>query len=187
MKLIIAFCVLLAALADDYKVYFNKGLADYNREDYTAAVDNFSKSYALKKHSKTSYYIAISYFKLGNDSLAEKFAGRAQAELPALPDEPYQQNIKRIYEFGQLALRFKKIRIIIQQSEKTLTAKQKEENRKIEQELRLYYPDTPEGNARIQDDFMAVQDRSLAGEGELRLDTKNMQFVRDPVVDSLQD
>jgi tetratricopeptide (TPR) repeat protein len=170
---------------NDYKSLFNEGLSAYEKRDYKGAIVNFSKSYELKKHSKTSYYISISYFKMGIDSLAEKFAQRAQSELPILPDDPYQINIQHIYEYCRLAPRFRKVRFKIEQSDEKMTSKRKKEQEELEKELRSYYPDTPEGQRKLMDDLMLVQSRSLFIESELQLDTATLKFYRAPIIDSL--
>lgn len=183
MKYLLVVFILFYQL--DYKTYFNEGLNAYNKEDYKGAIVNFLKSHELKKHSKSSYYISISYFKLGEDSLAEKFAGIAQGELPMLPDDPYQINIQHIFEYCRLAPRFRKVRIIVEQSDGRMTAEEKKEQEEIKKILDIYYPNTPEGQSQLLNDFMLVQNRTLSGEGELQLDTVTLRLYRPPIIDSL--
>ena len=185
MKLIFLFCWPLITILENYKQCFDNGLVAYNKEDYRGAVSNFSKSFVLKKHSKTLYYIAISYFKLGEDSLAEKFARQAQNEIPTLPDVPYQQNIQIIYNYYRIAPRFRKVRFKIEQSENRMTDKEKKEQDEIKKELEMYYSETPEGQRQLADDFRLVQSRSLESEGEMKLDTIKLKLYREPIIDSL--
>jgi hypothetical protein len=186
MRIILAICILFNVIIEDYKQFFANGLAAYNNNDFNEAVDNFTKSYNLKKHSKTSYYMAISYFKMGNDSLAEKFALRAKTELPILPDEPYQQNINHIFEFCELAPRFKKVRFKLEQSNDVMTDAEEKEQKQMDEELRLYYSKTPEGQSRLFHDRWLVQSRSLINEKELQLNLETGQFYQDTIIDALE-
>lgn len=99
MKSILYLFLFVALLDSDYKQEYYKGFDAYSKKDYKTAVGYFSKSYSLKTHSKTSYYMAMCYFKLKDDKLAHEHAKRAQTELPLLAQQPYQADLKFICDF----------------------------------------------------------------------------------------
>jgi tetratricopeptide (TPR) repeat protein len=187
MKTILTFCLCFFSILTDYKTYFNDGITEYNNKNYRKAIENFTQSYNLKKHSKSSYYISLSYFKLGEDSLAEKFARRAQAENPILAEDPYQINIQHIYEYCELAPRFKTVKVNFKMSTEEMTYREKKEQKEIEKELNKYYSNTPNGRRQLANDYRVIEDRSLVGESQSTFDTTTSTFTsyQTPIVDSL--
>ncbi|KOS07948.1 hypothetical protein AM493_19220 [Flavobacterium akiainvivens] len=113
MKSILYVFIFFAMFDNDHKQEFKKGLGLYNKSDYQNAAISFSKSYRIKKHSKTSYFLALCYFKMGEDSLACIYAERAEKELPVLEQKPYIANIKHIYEYKKLLPKYKKAKVLI--------------------------------------------------------------------------
>jgi len=137
-----------------YQEYFNKAISSYVRGNYQNAIDDFKKSYALKKHSKSSYYIAMSYFQLEKDSLASIYSALALNDNPQLADSCYE-NLNYIRRYYQLSTRFKYIHF-----HATNSIDDDLDDRRGRDSISLYYwISSPESQKQLLKDFQTVQDR----------------------------
>lgn len=129
--------LLLIALfpADDHKTFFNRGMVNFQKNDYSQAVNNFNESYKLKKHAKTSYYLALSYFYMDKDSLANDCAVRALKENPQLADS-CKKNINYIIQYVYVAPRFRKLKFTTEQS---TADEETQQDKEAAAELKNYY------------------------------------------------
>ena len=180
----ILFLFLLLPISDGYKEQFQKGIDLYNKNLFDKAIISFKESYKSNKNSKTAYYVALSYFKSGSDSLANEFAMLSVSGQPKLSDNPYGDNLRTMIHQYELEKRFASIHLDITQSTDDRPVKDLEkmnpnvqtETQKLKEIQDLYYGTGPEGNTRMINDLFRIGSFSLPHEGEK---------IGDPIKDSL--
>ncbi|MES2457391.1 MAG: hypothetical protein V4594_17675 [Bacteroidota bacterium] len=190
MKFVLLVCLLFLFPEADFRSYYSEGVTALKKKEYKKAIDQFSKSYALKKMSFSSYYLAISYFKLSNDSMALKFARRAESEPPKL-GPAHQQNIDHIYRYSMLG-KTRDVKFDIVQSEAPRTDVNSKaiytenKNRKSSKSVeKKSVPKTSLEIKRLREDLFILESRELPIESDAMVDPKTGNMIEESIIDSL--
>lgn len=93
---IVAASPAIYANEEQYLIDFRSGLEFYNSKKYEDADIHLRKSFELKKHSKTAYFIADANYELGEFITAKTYAVLALRELKPILENDKQEYLRNI-------------------------------------------------------------------------------------------
>lgn len=109
---------ILYANEASYQQHFKNGIEFYESKQYKRADASLRKSFELKKHSKTAYFIADSNFELGDHATAKTYANLALYDLkPSLESDKKEYLKNMVSEIDDRAVMdYKRVKSTIRYS-----------------------------------------------------------------------